>query len=102
MRGRNRLLHYANLKTAWWLFLAATVAIPGVSQSLTPSERARALRDLEASQTEFLDSVAGLTDAQWTYHPAPDVWSIAECAEHIALSEDTLLQVIEKVAHSPF
>lgn len=75
--------------------------IAGISQTLTPEERTRARNELDASRKAFLDSIAGLTDAQWNYQPAPDVWSIGDCAEHIALSEDVLFQIIEKLAHSP-
>ena len=39
---------------------------------------------------------------QWTFKPAPERWSIAECAEHIALSEDLLFQLVtEKLMKSP-
>jgi uncharacterized damage-inducible protein DinB len=50
----------------------------------------------------FLDSVAGLSSDQWTFKPGPDRWSIADCAEHIALSEDFLTSMIkDKILASP-
>src|SRR5262245_8221514 len=48
------------------------------------------------SSSEYLDSVKGLTPEQWNYQPGPDSWSVAECAEHIALSEDLLRELVEK------
>jgi len=82
--------------------LSALVAVaPVFAEGLTQGERDRALSELYASRKQFLDSIAGLTEAQWNFKPAPNVWSIAECAEHIALSEDLLLDSLPKLMQSP-
>jgi len=61
------------------------------------SDDTKALQDhLQRSSEAFEKAVAGLTEAQWTLKPAPDRWSIAECAEHIAATEDALRGLIEK------
>jgi DinB superfamily len=78
------------------LTLATAFADP-----LTQGERDRALSELYASRKQFLDSIAGLSEAQWKFKPAPGVWSIAECAEHIALSEDVLFGRVREVMQSP-
>jgi hypothetical protein len=60
-----------------------------------PDAERRVLTDhLAKSSQEFLSSVTGLTPEQWTYKAGPDRWSIADCAEHIALSEDFLRGLI--------
>ena len=43
----------------------------------------------------FLKSVDGLNEAQWRFKAGPDRWSIAEVAEHIALSESLILGMVE-------
>jgi hypothetical protein len=43
---------------------------------------------LTQTQKDFLKSIDGLSEAQWKFKPAPDRWSVAEVAEHIALSEE--------------
>jgi len=86
--------------TVCLLLLLLSLA-PGFAQTLTQGERDRALSELYASRKQFLDSVAGLTDAQWNFKPAPGVWSIAECAEHIAVSEDLLLDTLPKLIQAP-
>jgi hypothetical protein len=43
--------------------------------------------ELERTQSRFLRSIEGLSEAQWNFKPAPDKWSVAECAEHIAAAE---------------
>lgn len=82
----------------------ALTVVPPLSpgEALTQGERDRAMSSLHASRKMFLDSVAGLSNAQWTFKPGPDRWSIADCAEHIALSEDFLMSMIkDKILASP-
>jgi hypothetical protein len=54
---------------------------------LTPEERSAAVAELEASRRRLLEGLAGVTDGEWSRRPAPDRWSIAECAEHVAAAE---------------
>src|SRR5215475_264393 len=70
------------------LLLAVTIllAVPA-TDTLTQAERDKGIAELEGSKKAFLDSIKGLSEAQWKFKAAPDRWSIAECAEHIALSE---------------
>lgn len=65
-------------------------------QTLTAPERETVLRDLQRTRDKFLQSIAGLSQKQWTFKPAPDRWSVAEVAEHIAVSESTLSGLVEK------
>ena len=70
--------------------------------ALTQEERAQAIRLLNESREEFVKSVEGLTDAQWTYKPGPDRWSVGEVAEHILLSEGGLFsRMQEALANKP-
>jgi uncharacterized damage-inducible protein DinB len=64
--------------------------------TITQAERARAVKDLEASSKAFLASINGLTPEQWNFKPDENTWSIAECAEHITLSEEFILELITK------
>src|SRR5687768_9172463 len=59
------------------------------------------VKDLERTQAKFLQSVEGLSEAQWKYKASPDKWSIAECAEHIALSEELIRGAITKSMETP-
>ena len=78
-----------------------TVASPASAQ-LTQQDRDAAVRYLEETRQKFLASLDGVSDAQWTFKAGPDRWSIAEAAEHIAISESTILQLIaDKVVKAP-
>jgi hypothetical protein len=57
------------------------------SDTISTSDRARIVRDLEQSNQHFQAAVHGLTPAQWTFKPGPTRWSIAEVAEHLTLVE---------------
>jgi len=48
-----------------------------------------------------LSSIEGLTQAQWTFKPAPNVWSVQECAEHIILAEDFVFSGVQQALKSP-
>lgn len=63
---------------------------------LPEAERKMLTDHLQKSSQEFLASVQGLTEAQWNFKAGPDRWSIAQCAEHIALSEDFLRGIVEE------
>jgi hypothetical protein len=68
---------------------------------MTPEERAHVIHLLKQSQDEFLSSIDGLTEQQWTFKAAPDRWSIGETAEHIVLAEGLLFASVEKAVASP-
>ena len=65
---------------------------------LTAEERAKAVKLLKDSQAETLDALEKLSDAQLKFKPAPDRWSVLECAEHIMLAESLLFEAVKKAA----
>lgn len=69
---------------------------------LTQHERDFALSALYASEKQFLDSLNGLTPEQLNFKAGPDRWSIFECAEHIAVSEDTIFGSIAPLMKTPY
>ena len=68
--------------------LALSPAIASAqSDTISSSDRARIVGDLEQSNQHFQAAVRGLTPAQWNFQPGPTRWSIAEVAEHLTLVE---------------
>lgn len=78
------------------LICAATAfaADPPTPAAPTLGDRAALVAELERTSAKFLASIDGLTEAQWNFKPAPDRWSIAECAEHIAAAEPMVRKMI--------
>jgi len=84
------------------LLAIALLFAADTSQTLTQEERDRAVAELEGSKKMFLDATKGLSAAQWTFKPAPERWSVAECSEHIALSEGFIFGLVsEKIMKAP-
>lgn len=93
-------------KTVAILVLSLVSAVSGWAQSaaptLTPEERESALKSFQTTRDNFLKSITGLSQKQWTFKPALDRWSVAEVAEHIAVSESSLSGLVEqKIMMSP-
>jgi hypothetical protein len=75
--------------------MAQTAATPATT-TLTPEERAAALKSLQSTHDAFLQSIAGLSEKQWRFKPAPDRWSVAEVSEHIAVAESSIFGFVQK------
>ena len=82
-------------------FLSAVPAMAADGGTLSDSERAFLIEQMEMSKKAFLASISGLSDAQWKFKPAPNVWSVAECAEHIVLSETFIFNGAQQVLKTP-
>jgi uncharacterized damage-inducible protein DinB len=76
-------------------FVSAQTA-PAASTPLTAQEREFALQQFQTTHDNFLKSISGLSEKQWRFKPAPDRWSVAEVAEHITVSETTIMGLIQK------
>jgi hypothetical protein len=57
---------------------------------MEPNEKANLLADLVRGQRVLLDAVSGVTEELALRAPAPGRWSVLECVEHVAVSEDYL------------
>jgi len=68
---------------------------------ITDSERQKALDLLVRSKQALVDAVDGVTEQQASWKPAPERWSILEYVEHLAVSDDALIALIEQSLQSP-
>jgi uncharacterized damage-inducible protein DinB len=87
------------------LCFAVTSAIaqtaPAAQTTLSPQEREFAVQEFTRTRDNFLKSIAGLSQKQWTFKPAPDRWSVAEVAEHITVAETTIFGLVQRTMQSP-
>jgi uncharacterized damage-inducible protein DinB len=81
-------------------FLAAALCHAG-GGAMSDAERAYLIDRLEESRKAVLASIDGLTEAQWTFKPAPTVWSVQECAEHIVLAESFIFDATQQLLKTP-
>ncbi len=68
---------------------------------MTADERAKVITLLNESRDQLLQSVDGLSEAQWKWKSAPDRWSVGECAEHIVLAEKGLFGRLQQAVANP-
>ena len=74
--------------------LSLSAAGSGRAQNASLADKEKALAYLETSKKGVLAVTKGLSEAQWSFKPAPDKWSVAECMEHIAAAEDYIRGMI--------
>lgn len=80
----------------------AQMTAPAAPTTLTAQEREAAIKQLQITRDNFLKSIGGLSQKQWTFKSAPDRWSVAEVAEHITISESTIFGFVQKqIMQSP-
>lgn len=76
--------------------LGLLVAIVAISQTtISSAERKKAVDHLKKTQNELISLVNKLDEGQLNFKPDEDSWSIAECLEHIAISEKNLIGMVQ-------
>jgi hypothetical protein len=68
---------------------------------MTDAERELAIEHLIDGRDALLTALADISDAQAHFKQDADRWSIAECAEHVAISGDALLALVQKGVPNP-
>src|SRR5580692_12542908 len=71
------------------------------SEMITDNERQKAVDLLIRSRQALLDAVDGVTEQQARWKPGPERWSILEYVEHLAVSDDGLVELVKKSLQTP-
>lgn len=83
------------------LVLAAAPILAVETGQLNDAERTFLIDQLELTKKNFIESLAGVSPAQWRFKASPDRWSVAECAEHLVLAEDYIFQGSQDLLKTP-
>jgi len=83
------------------LAIFALLSFTTVDSKLTDPERLLAMTELTVTHDHLLHSIYGLSEAQLNFKSSPDSWSIAECTEHIAISETNIFGMIQEALKTP-
>jgi hypothetical protein len=70
--------------------LPALLSFTALYTELTPKERNDAAAYFNETQTNLEKAINGLSDNQLKWKPNDSTWSVADCVEHIALSEKNI------------
>ncbi len=65
------------------------------SSKLSAEERLVLAQHLSSTSQAFLAAIGGLTPAQWSFKPDPEIWSIAENSDHVVAVERDLLRAVQ-------
>jgi hypothetical protein len=79
------------------LLLAPAVA---VAEEISAQDRAKLVQYLTGARDQVL-AEAALSDAQWSFKPGPDRWSVGEVVEHLALAESLIFDLQQKMVAGP-
>ncbi|MEM9326127.1 MAG: DinB family protein [Bacteroidota bacterium] len=77
------------------LWLSIIIVTNSLAQSISESDRSKVLSHLQESKNKLLNTIGNLSEEQLYYKPSASKWSIAECLEHLALSEKSLSAAIQ-------
>ena len=85
------------------LFLLPFLAIMTFAPPATLSKKERkfAKDHLKETKKDYIKTLSNLSEAQLKFKPAPDRWSVEECAMHIAVSEKMMWQMVEDGLKQP-
>jgi hypothetical protein len=72
-----------------------------IQAQITKEEREAAITELTKTQDLLLTTIKGLSEEQLNYRSDVDSWSIAECVEHIAISENNLFGMAMGAIETP-
>ncbi|MEM9362855.1 MAG: DinB family protein [Bacteroidota bacterium] len=67
---------------------------------LTDAERTMVIGHLEKTRDHMKSVIAGLSEEQLNFRAEEDSWTIAECIEHIAVTENAFGSLIQKTVNS--
>ena len=69
-------------------------------EKLTDEERSMVVQKLTDTHEYLMTTVDGLSEAQLNYKSSPEAWSIANCLEHITISENALADLLKGTLES--
>jgi len=68
---------------------------------MNDAEREFAGMQMIAGRDALFQALRGVSEAQSKFRPGSDCWSIAECVEHVALTDQVLLKMLRSGAPTP-
>lgn len=77
-------------KTILPIIALVLVSFGVINSGLTQAEREMTIAELKKTQERLTSTVSGLDEKQLQYKPSPESWSVADCVEHLAISEEMI------------
>jgi len=88
-------------KGIFGIVLLALFSFSTAETVLNNADKELAISEFNKSKKHLLRSLKGLNDAQLNFKSNPETWSIAECVEHIAISETNIFGMLQGALKTP-
>ena len=72
-----------------------------VGAKISEADRDKGVAELNRTHEFLINTVQGLSEAQLNFKSGPEAWSVAECVEHLTISENTFAQMLEGAIATP-
>ncbi|WP_425234859.1 DinB family protein [Ulvibacterium sp.] len=83
------------------ILVFALVGFGLTSPGLTDTDREMAIKELTKTHKHLKHTVKGLSNQQMNFKPSPESWSVAECVEHLAISENAFHGMLQAALKTP-
>lgn len=83
------------------LVLLVLLSFTNYETQLTDEERKLGANELSKSEKFLLKTVKGLSEEQLNFKSSPESWSIANCVEHLTISENAFDMMVKGALESP-
>lgn len=83
------------------IVVLALVSFGVIEKGLTDAEREMAVKELTKTKDRLSKAVVTLSDEQLNFKPTPESWSVAECVEHLAISETNIGGMLTGALQTP-
>ena len=71
------------------------------SETLTSKERKFLINSLKDTKENLAKTIKGLSELQLNFKPAADKWSLKECVQHLAITEQNLWMMADAALKEP-
>lgn len=89
------------MKKILLIVMVTVIGFTNVNAQLTEAEKDAALAEMTKTHDHLLSTIKGLNEEQLNFKSSEDAWSIAECVEHIALSEQNIFGMTMGALETP-
>ena len=69
---------------------------PARAESISNADRAYLVAHLEMTREFVIQGTGGLTKDQWLFKPGPLRWSVAQCIDHLAATEEYVVKMVRE------
>ncbi len=88
-------------KIIFTILLLTLVSFGVVTSGLTDEDREMTVAELTKTQERLTSTIEGLTTEELNFKSTPESWSIAECVEHLAISEGMIGGMLQGALKTP-